>query len=703
LGFTTQPAGPSAGTFGTQPVVAVQDVEGNTFASSSAAVTLAVTSGDGTLIGTTTLNAVNGVATFTDLVINTADDGYVLTAISSGLTSATSEAFNLAIGTAAQLVYTTQPADSTSGELLSTQPVVAIQDGAGNVVTDSSATVTLTLSSGTLSGTTTLNAINGIATFTDISVSTTGAGLALTASSIGLTSATSSSFAVLAGDASAVSVVTQPGNATSGTAFTTQPVIHIVDAQGNLTASPGNVTSTISGGTGDSDANLSGTTTVAAVDGIATFTNLSIDKAASGYTLTFSVSGLTGAVSSSFTITPGAASTLQFSTQPVGERIGRRLQVQPVVTITDSLGNIVASTASISLSLTTGVGTAGATLGGTTTVSAVNGVATLVGLRVDLLGQGYTITAASSGLASGVSLPFTMSGIGEITTQGLRSIDYVSAYVGWAVGASGTIMMTNDGGRSWSLQTSGTTSQLMGIDFVDYRYGWAVGAGGTVLATTNGGHTWTPQTSGTTETLHRVQFRDASNGSVVGVNGLILRTTDGGNTWSSINSGSSRNLRGISYGSSTVLTVVGDQGEVLRSTDGGSSWSAQTSGTSRNLRGVSLSDASNGWAVGADGRVLRTQDGGSSWSEQTVLGEADLNAVRFVDSNRGWAVGAGGAIARTTDGGASWSNITSGTSEDLHSVSFVSNPEGGAVGTNGTILRSEDAGSTWSVQNGVID
>jgi hypothetical protein len=50
--------------------------------------------GNATLGGTTTVNAVNGVATFNNLTLNEPDNGYTLTASSSGLTSSTSNSFD---------------------------------------------------------------------------------------------------------------------------------------------------------------------------------------------------------------------------------------------------------------------------------------------------------------------------------------------------------------------------------------------------------------------------------------------------------------------------------------------------------------------------------------------------------------------------------------------------------------------------------
>jgi hypothetical protein len=57
---------------------------------------------------------------------------------------------------------------------------------------------------------------------------------------------------------------------------------------------------------------LSGTRTVGAVAGVATFSTLSIDASGTGYTLTATASGLTGDISTAFDIAaaPGPAPIL---------------------------------------------------------------------------------------------------------------------------------------------------------------------------------------------------------------------------------------------------------------------------------------------------------------------------------------------------------------------------------------------------------
>jgi hypothetical protein len=101
-----------------------------------------------------------------------------------------------AFSASSAIAVTTQPVGSTSGATLATQPVVRIVDAAGNTVTHSNASVSVTASGGTLGGTTTVAAVNGVATFTDLTNTTAGTyTLTFTSTSPStLTSVTSASF-----------------------------------------------------------------------------------------------------------------------------------------------------------------------------------------------------------------------------------------------------------------------------------------------------------------------------------------------------------------------------------------------------------------------------------------------------------------------------------------------------------------------------
>jgi hypothetical protein len=121
--------------------------------------------------------------------------------------------------------------------------------------------------------------------------------------------------------------------------------------------------------------------------------------------------GKTG--TASVTVTARGAAKLAFTTQPgTSNTVATAFGTQPVVTVEDAGGNVVnTSNASVTLSITAGTGTNGASLSGTATVAAVNGVAVFNGLSINLAGTGYTLTATNAGLINAVSTSFDIIAI----------------------------------------------------------------------------------------------------------------------------------------------------------------------------------------------------------------------------------------------------------------------------------------------------
>src|SRR5262249_36885838 len=66
-----------------------------------------------------------------------------------------------------------------------------------------------------------------------------------------------------------------------------------------------------------------------------------------------------------------------------------------------------------------------------------------------------------------------------LSSVNLHGVHFISTDQGWAVGDNGTILHTNDGGRSWDLQSSGRSSELHSIYFTNDQHGWVVGWDGT--------------------------------------------------------------------------------------------------------------------------------------------------------------------------------------------------------------------------------
>jgi hypothetical protein len=186
-------------------------------------------------------------------------------------------------------------------------------------------------------------------------------------------------------------------------AFSTQPAVEIRDAAGNLvTASTLNVTATIGSGSGT----LTGLTSVAASNGVATFTNLSMTGPTGSRTLAFAASGLPSAASAPFNLAPGLPSQALLAQQPIGGAIGAPLIQPAIVELRDVSGNVATtSTATVSATVISGSGviTAGAQK------TTVNGRATFDDLRITGTTGIYRLGFSASGVTAAlVADPFAL-------------------------------------------------------------------------------------------------------------------------------------------------------------------------------------------------------------------------------------------------------------------------------------------------------
>jgi hypothetical protein len=352
------------------------------------------------------VNAIAGVATFSNLSINRIGTGYSLAASSSGLASTVSNSFNVAPGAPSQLAFLTQPSGGTSNIALSPAVRVAVQDAGGNTVTGSSLAVSVALGSSgsaTLSGTTTVNASVGVATFSDLRIDKVGS-YTLVFSAAGLSSAISNPFSITPGPASALAITTGPGDGTAGTALSPAIRVEVQDDAGNAVTGAYPVTAAL--GSNPGGGTLLGTLTRTASGGVATFGDLRLERSGFGYTLTFTSGLLAPVTSDAFSIASGPAATLAFTTQPQGTPAGNALA--PVrVSLQDAYGNIaLGSSASVTVELASAP--PDSPLLGTTTVTASSGVATFSDLRLEKVGS-YTLSGFSGGLPRATSSAFTIS------------------------------------------------------------------------------------------------------------------------------------------------------------------------------------------------------------------------------------------------------------------------------------------------------
>ena len=186
-----------------------------------------------------------------------------------------------------------QPSPSNlAGQPFAQQPKVTIEDQNGAVLDDQTLSITLTLTSGTgaLLGTTTVSAVAGIASFSDLAIDKVGSDKMLTATS-GIFTTMSAAFAVTPGAAAKLALQQAPtAQQNIGFRVTPGPVVAVLDAYDNLTASSAVITAIVT----TAGETISGQTSVPAQAGLAAFTRLFISGNASLATLAFSSPALAG-------------------------------------------------------------------------------------------------------------------------------------------------------------------------------------------------------------------------------------------------------------------------------------------------------------------------------------------------------------------------------------------------------------------------
>jgi len=448
--IATQPANGTAGTAFGQPKVEIYDLNDNLCDNNSTVnVTAAISANPGAATlsasSTTTIQVTAGVADWgllplaNRLRIDRAANGYTLLFTATlGVTSVTSGTFNIGHAAASQLALTTQPNGATAGQAFNVQPVIEVRDAFNNRVTSDSISVVsvafvlngpggatgspLGNANGVLQGPPSQPVTAGIATFTLLRIDQAGVGYSLRFSSGALTVADSNAFNVNHAAPSQLVVTTQPAGAFGGAVFNTQPVVEIRDPFNNVaTTSSLTVTGALGSDPTAGTSGFAGGPSLAATAGVVNFGNLAaasrfkINKAATGYTMTFSASGLPNATSALFNVLVGPAASIHVTTQPDSFRavvggVVQAFDTQPVVELRDLGGNKTVADNSTVVTAAIGLSAPVAgvpVIGGTLARTSVAGEVTWTDLSISVAGD-FTIVFTAPGLTQAESDTFTL-------------------------------------------------------------------------------------------------------------------------------------------------------------------------------------------------------------------------------------------------------------------------------------------------------
>jgi len=293
------------------------------------------------------------------------------------------------------------------------------------------------------------------------------------------------------------------------------------------------------------------------------------------------------------------------------------------------------------------------------------------------------------------------------------------------------ILVSQDGGKTWTLETAGGAFDRRSISKIavdpsnaniayaavaDFAENGLLGNTG-IWKTTDGGVTWTNTTAGplndTIDSFSDVVV-DPNNPTTVyaalgtffgnfgSANNGIYKSTDGGTTWNLL----SNFPNGVKDGRISLAISTANSGNVLY---------ADVSGTG----------ASGSTGFGSLFKIEKSIDGGATWTDLTAAasdftggqGWYDLTmAVDPSNSSIAYAAGStnfgGVGIIRTTDGGATWTNITQDDNgnyahTDWHAMAFDAIGKL-LVGSDGGIWRKDPdplngAGFLWTNRNGDLN
>jgi photosystem II stability/assembly factor-like uncharacterized protein len=300
----------------------------------------------------------------------------------------------------------------------------------------------------------------------------------------------------------------------------------------------------------------------------------------------------------------------------------------------------------------------------------------------------------------------------EGTYSGLYDVDFADAKAGIAVGGKGTdrhhgiMLRTTNAGGIWDTVPLPSLPTLLSVRFRDASFGLAVGDSGLVLKSSDGGATWERLgRASDVAQLYYVRFGLGNNIFAYGRGqGPLLRSTDGGRSWIKILSDpkvvfNSLDIRPTRIGMAAGFrtTTEARRACIFRTLDGGDTWQELpllkhgTDTLQEQLRAVNVVSPGLAFAVDANWNLYRSKDDGSTWDSVSALDRFSPDAMFFRNADSGFVLN-GLGIGFTQDGGHTWTRqLSMDARPSIRAMTFAPDGNGYAVGEMAAI---------WSYQRG---
>jgi photosystem II stability/assembly factor-like uncharacterized protein len=282
-----------------------------------------------------------------------------------------------------------------------------------------------------------------------------------------------------------------------------------------------------------------------------------------------------------------------------------------------------------------------------------------------------------------------------------------------AIGSSGSIYTTTNGGLTWTERTGAGSRLWTDITSVWTGAAWYIAAtvdGGNVYTSTDGGATWTQQVgsgsrkwTGITSIWTGAAWYIAATVSNISAftPDYIYTSTNGGVTWTQqtgIGLGFWLNCSSIWTGAAWYITSVGALNTINTSINGGITWTSRTGPGTRVWTDVTSIWTGAAWYIAATpvpGNIWTSTDGGANWIEQVSSTNKNWNSVSLSKSGTIQAASVyGGQIYESSDSGLTWSAKDSNRLW-THVIVNDSGAIQSASVENSDIYLSNNTGSNW--------
>lgn len=272
------------------------------------------------------------------------------------------------------------------------------------------------------------------------------------------------------------------------------------------------------------------------------------------------------------------------------------------------------------------------------------------------------------------------------SSSALSSITFPNENSGWISGSNNTLLRTVNGGDSWSYIY--VPYSWNRIRFIDNSRGFGNGLYSKIVITTDGGVTWSERELGINGYIYSIAVIDTATVYAAFGNGMVAKTTDGGLNFSVSNTGNIDGISEIHFADKDIGFAACGSGKIFRTTNGGSSWVLTNSSAVAGqgyFYSVFFVTPDIGFA-GSLGFIVKTTDRGDTWTRTDVeIPNENIEDIWFTDVNTGY-FSQGYRIYKTTNGGSSWfMDAMSGA--PLYHIAFTPSGKGFCVGSSGTILK----------------